>query len=558
MKEFQGKSGGRRIFNEDFENLQELALSATGLFVAAGIDFVISGCEVTMTPMTIGAGNTFRYIVSDGLVFINGKIRKVKETKFDTPAELSDNAIQIYAVDIDSGHLITYADGTRGQQFIDYAAAVSFDGSQTENCISYDFAKGEFPNLRSAYFDNYCIIKNGDAQEVESYVKFKKGLGTANLILANNDKHAIIGIDLNDNVFISILDENGDEVKNFSFNKNSGLQFKNTGDVKNTEQLLTKIASLETQLSNARNRIAALEELVPNINLIPTLVEQVNTLAGQVAILQTSSNQIPTLSTRLSAVETSINEQKSVNTNIQTSINSLTENKANKTDVSASISTLSASVSSLNSSMSGKAEKTDMENKLAQKADKTETSESLSTLSASVSSLNSSMENKADKSDITALGSRVSALETNVGNKADKSTVSTLQNTVTSLQTDVNKKAVKSEVDSVINTINNNLSKKADSETMTTQLANKADKGVVETLSGRVTTLGTNLSGVDGETIRKFKQSFRKLNDYVDETDDKIMILYNVAKSIDSDACDGSSKISVNYISRYGEDIYDD
>lgn len=67
MKEYYAEGGGRPVFSEDIENLQELALSMTSMFEGAG-DFIICGCEVRPNMLTAG------------YVYLNGKIRKVEQT----------------------------------------------------------------------------------------------------------------------------------------------------------------------------------------------------------------------------------------------------------------------------------------------------------------------------------------------------------------------------------------------------------------------------------------------------------------------------------------------
>ncbi len=48
MKEYRSRNSGRYIFNEDMHNLQDLALSPTEMFKDCGLDFVISGCKITV------------------------------------------------------------------------------------------------------------------------------------------------------------------------------------------------------------------------------------------------------------------------------------------------------------------------------------------------------------------------------------------------------------------------------------------------------------------------------------------------------------------------------
>lgn len=62
MKEYIAKTGGRYTYNDDFLNLQELALSMTAIFEGCS-NFIISGCEVVGGRIT------------PGYVWINGRVR---------------------------------------------------------------------------------------------------------------------------------------------------------------------------------------------------------------------------------------------------------------------------------------------------------------------------------------------------------------------------------------------------------------------------------------------------------------------------------------------------
>ena len=67
MKEFQTKAGGRYLFNEDFENLQDLILSSHSIFKDCGGNFVIYGLGYNSTSHKFGAG----------LVWLAGKLRSI-------------------------------------------------------------------------------------------------------------------------------------------------------------------------------------------------------------------------------------------------------------------------------------------------------------------------------------------------------------------------------------------------------------------------------------------------------------------------------------------------
>ncbi len=157
MKEFRSKSSGRFIFNEDMHNLQDLALSMTALFEDCELNFVITGCEITVTD----EGTSFVVDVSEGYVWLDGKVRKVDAS---TKRVFSVNSVGIYVNDVD-GPDIAYVSGSTGKQYLDYTAFSSANYRNTDDvpCILAYLSDGvrKFPNLRDTFFAHYCLLNSG-------------------------------------------------------------------------------------------------------------------------------------------------------------------------------------------------------------------------------------------------------------------------------------------------------------------------------------------------------------------------------------------------------------
>ena len=159
MKEYRSKSGGRYIFNEDMQNLQELALSMTEMFKDSGQNFVISGCGITVNQNINDGVTSYSVNVAAGYVFINNKVRKVSAQSFNVS---SISTIRIYE-NTDNGPSIMYADGSTDYQYDDYSVSVVVNNvQQNVQCIiavrsgtSY-----AFPNLKSGFFKHYGLLND--------------------------------------------------------------------------------------------------------------------------------------------------------------------------------------------------------------------------------------------------------------------------------------------------------------------------------------------------------------------------------------------------------------
>lgn len=170
MKEFSSQEGGRHIYNSDFKNLQELALAMQEIFRDAGGNFVISGCEVTIS------GNTAS--VAEGYVYISNKVRKV-----EAASSISTSGLCIIPQQKES-EAIPYADGGSDEQYIDYYAEVS-NSSSTSGAIIYDSSLGSFPNLASAWFNNYSVSKTMSGQSIAD-LSLTNSLSVSGTLSASN------------------------------------------------------------------------------------------------------------------------------------------------------------------------------------------------------------------------------------------------------------------------------------------------------------------------------------------------------------------------------------
>lgn len=144
MNEFQSKkNGGRRLYTEDINDLQQLALSVTELFKAKGITggFVLSGCE-------IGEQGGFTHI-SAGYVWLAGKVRQVPESTFDGLSPI----VYIEPLSAEGGEVL-YENGDTGPRNISYKAR--FRGVRPDTSEYITSVNGAFPDIR-AMFDSYTL-----------------------------------------------------------------------------------------------------------------------------------------------------------------------------------------------------------------------------------------------------------------------------------------------------------------------------------------------------------------------------------------------------------------
>ena len=163
MKELQFKTGGRRLRIEDLEALQDGIKGASAFLGASKQNFVVTGCEVSVTravlnrnydPITGTGGNFWASVqltISDGYVFMDGKLRKVAGKVFNIT---NVNEVVYLVVNNNLTNNIIYYDGTVGSQFHDYGAELIMSKNEPEGTF---MLMNENVNLKSSR--NPSLIK---------------------------------------------------------------------------------------------------------------------------------------------------------------------------------------------------------------------------------------------------------------------------------------------------------------------------------------------------------------------------------------------------------------
>lgn len=148
MKEYVGQTGGRFLYVDDIENLQDLAKSSEAIFKDFG-NLIISGCKPIDGKIT------------GGFVFLNDKIRSLSETKVTKyPA---------YIVESNSKESVAYQDEQVKVGAINYGCKVVFEkptdsidpitGKAVEFIeVSEDNAKNK--TLKNVFFGKYSLINS--------------------------------------------------------------------------------------------------------------------------------------------------------------------------------------------------------------------------------------------------------------------------------------------------------------------------------------------------------------------------------------------------------------
>ena len=195
MIEFRGEDGGRHLYNEDMLDLQDLALSFTQLFADCGGDFVIHGCEIER--------QNNKWYVNDGLVWLDGKIRRLERTQVST-------SYPLYIVPRNlAGKSIPYAvQGITGLMFIDYSAVVQTSKPSSGKYIAMRSQEYGFEDLRSVFFNYYALTSGVGKQEVNSDVMFTS-LDIANKRFGDAQNYAEVTTDSNGSILKIKFVENG-------------------------------------------------------------------------------------------------------------------------------------------------------------------------------------------------------------------------------------------------------------------------------------------------------------------------------------------------------------
>lgn len=219
MKEFYGEPGGRTAFNEDFEALRDLALSFHHVFDDCEKNFVLSGCDVQRTT-NLGME---RILISEGYVWLGGKIRKVEKTA------INSTKTPIYIVPKDtSGTQINYATkGVTGEMYYEYGADVTTKEPSGTNFIAvgFDITK---PTVNNTLLNSYILEKNNvDKQVVNSRTSFLNDILASNMILLGNNKTVLVETTNNDTLKI-IIQQN--ELSVLSYEISNGIKCYNSNE----------------------------------------------------------------------------------------------------------------------------------------------------------------------------------------------------------------------------------------------------------------------------------------------------------------------------------------
>ena len=157
MRELIFNTGGRKLFNEDLGDLQDQIRAAESLFLGEE-PFVISGFIFT--------GSTGAYNISEGYLWLGGKIIKVDETTaFD---ENAAPAFYINASDVVDEET-EYDDNTDKVSTKVYGYGLGITPSDTDP-INNSLRIDDIPNIRR-YFDNvlgdkYVLKDSGQTQVI--------------------------------------------------------------------------------------------------------------------------------------------------------------------------------------------------------------------------------------------------------------------------------------------------------------------------------------------------------------------------------------------------------
>lgn len=166
MNEFQTKKGGRKLYNEDFYNLQEIVESNTALFKSIGGNFVISGCQQDSN------GDI------EGFVFLDDKIRKLEKTNIS-------NMITPAIIPYDTTITDIYEDENQSPIINNYGCKVIdlFKTSTATSKITCGNDK-KFGNIFESFISNFIVLKNSnDIQYVQNEVEFSGTVELANIML---------------------------------------------------------------------------------------------------------------------------------------------------------------------------------------------------------------------------------------------------------------------------------------------------------------------------------------------------------------------------------------
>lgn len=193
MKEFITKRGGRHLFNEDFDHLQETVTALSGFFANSGLEFVITGCEKD--------GD----YINGGYVFLDGKIRKVERTN------VSELTAPYYILPRDVEYRRAYQKGNNDIVAIDYTTEiVGNTGEEQYPRIASDLSGVFTPNIYD-FWDTYAVVDCGRPHQVPK-IRFSGDIRTkvSTIYGTNADLEASVKND--GTLTLRMLDKNGTEL----------------------------------------------------------------------------------------------------------------------------------------------------------------------------------------------------------------------------------------------------------------------------------------------------------------------------------------------------------
>lgn len=201
MIEFQTKKGGRKLYNEDFKELQNLVNSMTQFFADCGLNFVMSGCQPD-SNMDV-----------EGYVFLDGKLRKLEKTNIKS---MESPAITVK----DTTESILYEDGTTGEAYITYGCKVIdlSTSSSSSSYIKYDNDR-KVPTMAETFLAHYLIARESETeQNVVSDVAFNEltvenptmiGEGNSSVTTYKSGENTVIQMKQSDVIFTLTITPSG-------------------------------------------------------------------------------------------------------------------------------------------------------------------------------------------------------------------------------------------------------------------------------------------------------------------------------------------------------------
>lgn len=272
MKEFEASTGGRNVYVEDVQNLQDLALAFSSIFDGCD-NFVISGCDITDSA------------ISAGYVYINGKIRK-----FAGASNISKWPQYIY--ELNAVEMVAYNNGTTQKGRTVYGTSISSSSSIASDSVTglapqyITVASTGAKTIKEAFFGKYATLINPSegSQQIDGDITFLKSVTASGLINAKNgisiDGGTSSGKAYYDgvNLVIQSKSASGDIYKftitptGFSFGVNSntfvtvnGTSMSVSGSISSSS---LKSGSFQLSTNNIYNYSEASDNGVLNINML--------------------------------------------------------------------------------------------------------------------------------------------------------------------------------------------------------------------------------------------------------------------------------------------------